>query len=173
MLICCQSQTLASWAKDLPSPLACSHFPGTRRCKETPVVPGFSPCHLQIPTVLEMLCRYSQSNLYSLCCVPAVASGFLPRSWQSWYFSMHPWASSKNAEWMDSSWEDIRKLDPVIPLSQRAEPSQWLEDPDLWEWVELKFLSWHIIWPSQHQISEMLTRGVLFIFSNLMLNISV
>lgn len=88
-------------------------------------------CYRNAPPLLP-------EQFYSLCSMPAVASGFLSLSWQSWYFSMHRWASSKNTEWMDSSWEDIRKTDPVIPLSQIAESSQWLEDPDLWEWVELQ-----------------------------------
>lgn len=158
MLICCQSQTLVSWAKDLPSLLACSRFPGTRQCRETPVVPGFSLRHLQIQTVLQKHSAVTPKAilltlLYACCC-----QWFsLSLSWQSWYFSMHRWASSKNAEWMDSSWEDIRKLDPVIPLSQRAESSQWLEDPDVWEWIELQVpeLAYHLtfstpnIWNAQ------------------------
>lgn len=57
------------WFFHLRLPALISHRP--RQCKEAPVVPKFSLCHLQIPTVcyINALGDFSQSNSYSLCCM--------------------------------------------------------------------------------------------------------
>lgn len=135
------AQPCVSWARQvnasliLPAPLARSplHRPG--QCREAPVVQSSLPA-ICSPNWVPYKCSQQflpeQVPLTRLRAWPAVANSLFPFSWQSCYFSNCSWASSKTAEWLERSWKDTRKTDPITLCHSKQSPPGWQKVESSW-----------------------------------------